>query len=84
MLLCYQLFYRTLQKKEIESWKMMVVSLGIYVILQNIVSIIWGDKRVSMKSWEVLVGHEIMGGFITDVQIISIAVCSIVVIISVK
>ena len=82
MLLCYQLFYRTLQKKEIESWKMMVVSLGIYVILQNIVSIIWGDKRVSMKSWEVLVGHEIMGGFITDVQIISIAVCSIVVIIA--
>ena len=82
MLLCYQLLYRTLQKKEIKSWKMMVVSLGIYVILQNIVSIIWGDKRVSMKSWEILVGHEIMGGFITDVQIITIAVCSIIVIIA--
>lgn len=54
---------------------MMVVSLGIYVVLQNMVSIIWGDKRVSMKSWDVSVGLEILGGYITNVQIITIIVC---------
>lgn len=75
MLLCHVLLYRPLLKREFAGWKMMVVSLGIYVVLQNIVSIIWGDKRVSMKLWDVSVGHEFLGGYISNVQIITIIVC---------
>jgi branched-subunit amino acid ABC-type transport system permease component len=44
------------------------------VILQNIVSIIWSDNTQSFRTWPVKVGHQFLGAYITDVQIITIAV----------
>jgi len=79
MLLCHLLLYRPLKKRNAEGWQMMVSSLGVYVVLQNVVSLIWGDTRVTIKSWEVAVGHEILGGFVTNVQIITVVVCLLLV-----
>jgi branched-chain amino acid transport system permease protein len=66
--------YKPLRKRETSSWKMLIASLGLYVILQNTVSLIWGDDTKSIRTWPVKVGNEIWGAYITDVQIITIIV----------
>ncbi len=66
--------YKPLRKRETSSWKMLIASLGLYVISQNIISLIWGDDTKSMRTWPVKVGNEIWGAYITNVQIITIVV----------
>ncbi len=75
MLAVYFLLYKQGEQKKLAGWKMMVVSLGLYVILQNVISMIWGDTRLSIRTWNVSVGYEIFGAYITKIQIISILVC---------
>ncbi|WP_373810522.1 branched-chain amino acid ABC transporter permease, partial [Porphyromonas loveana] len=67
-----QWVYRPLKRQGLESWQMMIASLGLYVVLQNVISMIWGDRTLSFRTWEIKVGHEFMGAYITDVQIITI------------
>ncbi|MBM4056042.1 MAG: branched-chain amino acid ABC transporter permease [Planctomycetes bacterium] len=66
------LIYKPLRKQNTSSWKMLIASLGLYVILQNLISLIWGDDTKSIRTWPVKVGHNILGAYITDVQIITI------------
>ncbi len=66
--------YKPLRKIETSSWNMLIASLGLYVILQNLVSLIWGDDTKSIRTWPVKVGNEIWGAYITNVQIITIVV----------
>lgn len=74
MLIAYYLLYNMGLQDKIAGWKMMVVSLGLYIILENVISIHWGNTRLSIKTWEETVGYEVLGGFITKEQIISILV----------
>lgn len=69
--------YQPNVKRGIEGWKLMIVSLGVYVVFQNIVSLIWGDSTLTFRTWPVMSGHSIMGGVITDVQIITITVSAL-------
>lgn len=54
-----------------ESWQIMIASLGVYVVLQNVVSLVWGDGTLSFRTWEVKTGHVLLGAYITNVQIIA-------------
>jgi len=54
---------------------LMIASLGLYILLQNVISIFWDDSTKSIRTWDVRVGNEFFGAFITDIQIITIAVC---------
>lgn len=63
--------------RNLEGWQLMVISLGIYVVLQNVVSMIWGDSTLTFRTWTVKQGHPIMGGSITDVQIVTILVSAL-------
>lgn len=72
MLLVSRFIYQPLQKKQLESWQMLIASLGVYVVLQNVISMVWGDSTLSFRTWEVKVGHPFLGAYITDVQIITI------------
>lgn len=72
MLLVNRFIYQSLQKKKLESWQMLIASLGVYVVLQNVVSMVWGDSTLSFRTWEVKAGHQFLGAYITDVQIITI------------
>ncbi|KHE90977.1 MAG: branched-chain amino acid ABC transporter permease [Candidatus Scalindua rubra] len=66
------LIYKPLRRQGTSSWKMLIASLGIYVVLQNIISLFWGDGTKSIRTWAVKTGHNIFGAYITDVQIITI------------
>ena len=48
---------------------MLILSLGVYIISQNLVSIFFGDDIKALGKGEVEVGHEFMGAYVTDIQI---------------
>lgn len=48
LLLCIDKFvYYPLHKIKCPTWQLMIVSLGVYVILQNLLSLIWGNNILS-------------------------------------
>jgi branched-subunit amino acid ABC-type transport system permease component len=67
--------YKPLRKRNASPMILMIASLGLYTVLQNVISMIWGDDTKSVRTGEIKVGHEFFGAYITDIQIITIAVC---------
>ena len=78
----YKLIYKPLQKRHVKSWQLLIASLGIYIVLQNLISLIWGDNTLSFRTWPVKEGHQFLGAYITDVQIITIAACTLLLVLS--
>lgn len=66
--------YKPLRKYTSSSMVLMTASLGLMVVLQNIISILWGDDTKSVRTGEIKVGHEFIGAYITDIQIMTIIV----------
>ncbi len=69
--------FRLLRKKNISSFFIMLASLGVYIIIQNIISVCFGNDTKILRAWDVTVGHEIWGAYITDIQIITIVVSAL-------
>ncbi|HAB53150.1 MAG: hypothetical protein A2315_05010 [Ignavibacteria bacterium RIFOXYB2_FULL_35_12] len=65
--------YRPLRKKESSSIVLLLASLGIYIVLQNLISLFFGDETKFIRTWEVREGIEIAGAYVTPVQIVIIA-----------
>lgn len=74
LLLVNQFIYKALFKQKTESWQMLIASLGIYVVLQNVVSLIWGDSSLSFRIWSIRESHQVLGAYVTDIQIIAVVV----------
>lgn len=68
------LIYKPLRKNKSSSLVLLLSSLGIYIVLQNLISLTWGDDTKSIRTGEIKVGNEIFGAYITDIQIIIIVV----------
>lgn len=68
--------YKPLRKRNASPMILMIASLGLYTVLQNIISMLWGDDTKSVRTGEIKVGHEFFGAYITDIQITTIAVCA--------
>lgn len=73
-IISYRLIFFPLKNRNIPSWQMLIASLGIYLILQNLISIFFGDDTKSFRTWEIKEGHQLLGAYITDVQITIIIV----------
>jgi len=67
--------YRPLRKQGVTPMSMLIASIGLYTLLQNVVSILWGDDAKTIRSGEVTVGNEIFGAYITDTQFVIMFVC---------
>ena len=65
------LFYKHLRGKKESNIKMLILSLGVYIVSQNSVSIFFGDDIKALGKGEVEVGNEFMGAYITDIQIVT-------------
>ena len=65
--------YKPLRKRGATNIILLLASLGLYIVLQNTISMIFGDDTKSIRTWPVVAGHEVLGARITDVQIIIIA-----------
>jgi len=69
------IIYKPLRKRNASPMILMIASLGLYIVLQNIISLLWGDATKSIRTGEVKAGNEFFGAYITDIQITTIAVC---------
>lgn len=69
--------YRPLRHKNASSLILLLSALGIYIVLQNIISILFGDDIKTIRSGAVDVGANILGARLTSVQIATIiaAIC---------
>ncbi len=68
------LFYKHLRGKKESNIKMLILSLGVYIVSQNLVSIFFGDDIKALNKSEVRVGNEFMGAYITEIQIVTMLV----------
>lgn len=71
------IIFRPLRNKGSNSFILLLASLGLYIVLQNIVSLIWGDDKKSIRTKEIKVGNEISGIYITNTQIAIIVVSTV-------
>jgi branched-chain amino acid transport system permease protein len=68
------LVYRPLRRRQASSLVLLIASLGLYVVLQNAISAIFGDETQTIRTWPVRGGLPILGARITPVQILIIVV----------
>ena len=64
------LVYKPLRKRDSTKLILLLASLGIYIVLQNVISMVFGDDTKSIRTWPVVVGLNIFGARITPVQIV--------------
>ncbi|MDR2581164.1 MAG: branched-chain amino acid ABC transporter permease [Fibromonadaceae bacterium] len=67
--------YKPLRKYNASPMMLMIASLGLYTVLQNIIPMVWGNATQSVRTWDTRVGNEFFGAYITDIKMITIAVC---------
>ena len=70
------LLYKPLRKRNASLVELTIASLGLYIVLQNVISLIWGDRALTIRTSEIVAGHEFLGAVISNTQIIKIVVCS--------
>ena len=66
--------YLPLRQRKGESLIFLISSLGIYVIIQNLISLVWGDNLKSLSFSEITIGNEFFGAYVTNIQITTILV----------
>ena len=72
--------YRHLRKKKAGALILLLASLGIYILLQNIISIAFGDETRSIRTSAVQEGLSFLGARITPIQIVTVGVSIVLVI----
>ena len=67
--------YRPLRERGATSLVLLIASLGIFIVIQNVISLIFGDDTKTIRSGVVTEGINILGARITQIQILTIVVC---------
>ena len=80
---CEVLVYRQMRKRNVPALAYLIASIGLYVVLQNCISLFFGDDTKIINTAEVTVGNQIFGAYITTIQLITIGV-SLVLFVSVN
>lgn len=76
-LLCEILFYRSMRKRNAPAFAYLIASIGLYTVLQNCISLFFGDDTKVLMTGEVAVGNEIFGAHITNIQVVIIFVSAL-------
>jgi len=69
-----KLIYLSLRRKGSSQLVMLLASLGIYIVLQNIISMIFGDETKILRSGAVEEGVKILGARVTSIQMLTVCV----------
>jgi branched-chain amino acid transport system permease protein len=65
--------YKPMRNRKATDLTLLIASLGLYIVLQNVISMVWGDDTKTMRTGEVVEGHAVLGARITNIQIAIIA-----------
>ncbi len=68
------LVFRKMRKRNVSALVYLIASIGLYIVLQNLISLFFGDNIKIINTSEVTAGNRILGAYITTVQIITILV----------
>jgi branched-chain amino acid transport system permease protein len=68
------LIYRRMRQRKFASLNYFIVSVAIYLVMQNLLSLIFGDGPKNINFQEVAVGNHIFGAYVTNLQIVSFLV----------
>ena len=71
--------YRPLRHKGASSLVLLLCSLGLYVILQNVISVVFGDDVQTIRAEVVREGINVAGARVTLVQMLTVAVSVVLV-----
>ncbi|MGH7799560.1 MAG: branched-chain amino acid ABC transporter permease [Thermodesulfobacteriota bacterium] len=74
--------YRPLRHREATSLILLLASLGVFIVIQNIISLIFGDDTKTIRSGIVQEGINIFGARITPIQITIMAVSVLLFVVS--
>jgi branched-chain amino acid transport system permease protein len=69
--------YRPLRKKGASSLVFLLASLGLFIVIQNVISLIFGDDTKTIRSGAVMEGLPVFGARITPIQITIIVVTAL-------
>lgn len=73
--LMFELFiYKPMRKNKATPLVLLIASLGLFIILQNIISLLWGNETKIIRNGIIKEGNKILGAFITDIQLITIII----------
>lgn len=64
--------YRPMRDKDATSLILLLASLGLYIMLQNGISVMFGDDTKMLAGWAVVPGFDILGAKVTCIQIATI------------
>lgn len=68
------LIFKSMRKHNLPSFTFLVASIGLYTVLQNCISLYFGDNTKTLNTGTITVGHNFFGAYITTVQIVTILV----------
>jgi branched-chain amino acid transport system permease protein len=72
--------YRPLRRRKARSTVLLVASLGLYIVLQNAISLTFGDDLKSVRLMETKEGAVFLGANITPAQTLTICTSALVVV----
>lgn len=64
--------YRPLRRQGASGLILLLASLGIYIVLQNTIALLFGDATRTLRWGDVAEGLDVLGGRITGVQLLTI------------
>lgn len=71
--------YRPLRQKSASSLVVLLASLGVYVVIQNFLSIGFGDGLKVLRSGSTIEGHMIFGARVTGIQVLTVSMSVVLV-----
>jgi branched-chain amino acid transport system permease protein len=73
------IIFRYMREKNLPSLNLLIASIGIYTILQNLISLFFGDDTKSIRTDQVNVGYQLLTAYVTGVQIITMIISAVLV-----
>ena len=73
----YITLHKNLEKSNASPLIHFIASLGLYVVIENVLSITFGDESIVIRSASVTPGHLLLGAHVTSVQVLMILLTSL-------
>lgn len=63
------LLFRPLRFNKASPLILLISSLGLYIIIENLISLIWGNSILSIRDANIVSGYSLFGAHITSIQV---------------
>ena len=74
------ILYRPLRRRGASSLILLLASLGLYVVVQNVISLIFGDDSKTIRFGLIQEGYALLGARITWIQLVTIVISATLII----